>query len=73
MSALDESIIVKLSFLGMRHEEVGMRVLQRPHGSSAIEATKALYEEAHAALDEALKEMGPHFAEYLEEKYLRGK
>lgn len=69
MTAIDETLIVKISCLGMPFEGIGVRGLAAKHNADPREVTEEFMDQITEAFKEALRDAQPKIAKYLEEKY----
>lgn len=69
MTAIDETLIVKVSCLGMTFEGVGVRGLIAKHNADPSEVTDQFLDQITEAFKEALGDAQPKIAQYLQEKY----
>lgn len=69
MAAIDETLIVKVSILGMESEGIGVRGLAAPHGADGEETSQRFVDLMVEAFKEALDDIFPKVDKHLEEKY----
>lgn len=69
MTAIDETLIVRVGCLGMADEGVGLKILTARHNANPHEVTEAFLEQITEAFKDALRAAQPQIASYLQEKY----